>query len=177
MPPFLTWGCRVSLAASFDSLQAGCRDLASDTKSPPFSIEKHFVLPPTLCTAQAFPSFPSSVSFLSHLVQAFVVRLHSLLIHLLTATPGLVSRATRTALSLAMRRRTTFPSGLCPQGNDARRLASIWQWAMHLFHANARFSFTLQPLSASAFRRLSSETPCQSAKAFSFQSLNHEVTT
>ena len=45
---FLVLGGRGSLAASFDSLQVGCLDLASDTNYPPFSIEKHCVLPPTL---------------------------------------------------------------------------------------------------------------------------------
>lgn len=39
-------------------------DLASDTRPPPLSIEKHFVLPPTLYAAHTFPLFCTLQAFL-----------------------------------------------------------------------------------------------------------------
>jgi hypothetical protein len=54
---FLIWGCRASLAASFDSLQVRCHDLALDTKAT-FSVEQHFVLLPTFYALQSLSASP-----------------------------------------------------------------------------------------------------------------------
>jgi hypothetical protein len=76
------------------------RDLASDTKSPPIFDREAFRAPAHSLHCPSFSLLSIQLPFLSHLVQSFVVRPHSLLIHLLTAIPGLV--LVRRALSLAL---------------------------------------------------------------------------
>jgi hypothetical protein len=56
IPSFLTWGCRDSLAASIVFLtgRVSRPRLGHKTPPPPFSIEKHPVLPPTLLAYNLF---------------------------------------------------------------------------------------------------------------------------
>ena len=62
---FLSMECQVPLAASSDSLQVGCRDLALDTRTPSFSIEQHFMLQPILYAIITLSvHFPCSLLFL-----------------------------------------------------------------------------------------------------------------
>jgi hypothetical protein len=54
IPSFLTWGCRDSLATSVVFLTGRVSRPHLRHKTPPFSIEKHPVLPPTLLAYTLF---------------------------------------------------------------------------------------------------------------------------
>jgi hypothetical protein len=119
-----------SCSTLISSLRVGSRPPVATsprTPNPPFFDREALRAPAHSLRCSSNPSFPSSFlsSFPSITFSTASYSTASPSLNIMLTVTSVPSRATRPALSFAMRRRTGSSPGLCPQGNDARRLMML----------------------------------------------------